>query len=74
MGTSGLVGFRHRGVKKAVYNHWDSHPSGLGQAVVDFIREIAGDAEKVAQFLAQLDEVTWVEEEGPKPSKELQGT
>ena len=38
MGTRGLWGFRHKGEDKLTYNHWDSHPDGLGEWVVDFVR------------------------------------
>jgi hypothetical protein len=38
MGTRGLYGFRKDGVDKTTYNHYDSYPEGLGNLVVDFVR------------------------------------
>lgn len=37
MGTRGLMGFSYGEEVKAMYNHWDSYPSGLGQNVADWI-------------------------------------
>lgn len=37
MGTRGLLAFAHDGEVKATYNHFDSYPSGLGNAVAKFI-------------------------------------
>lgn len=38
MSTRGTVGFRKNDEDKLVYNHYDSYPSGLGKATLDFIR------------------------------------
>ena len=51
MSTRGLVGFVVDGQVKASYNHFDSYPTGLGEAVVKFIeahRRDEGLKEKVA--------------------------
>lgn len=37
MGTRGLIGFIHKGRRRATYNQWDSYPSGLGDAIIKFI-------------------------------------
>lgn len=37
MGTRGIVGFIQKGVYKGCYNHYDSYPSGLGDAIILFI-------------------------------------
>ena len=39
MGTRGLYGFRKNGKDKITYNHWDSYPEGLGQNVLNFVKE-----------------------------------
>ena len=39
MSTRGAVGFRCGGVDKIAYNHWDSYPSGLGQPVLDYLKD-----------------------------------
>lgn len=39
MSTRGAYGFRVNGVDKITYSHSDSYPEGLGQVVVDFLRE-----------------------------------
>lgn len=39
MGTRGLYGFRKNGVDKLTYNHYDSYPSCLGEAMVEFCKE-----------------------------------
>ena len=37
MGTRGLLGLIIAGKRHASYNHWDSYPCALGQAIVSFI-------------------------------------
>ena len=39
MGTRGYRVYRYRGRYYAVYNHWDSYPSGLGNELVETIPE-----------------------------------
>ena len=43
MGTRGVIIFRKDGIEKGVYNHWDSYPSGLGEDVVNMIKDVDGD-------------------------------
>ncbi len=37
MGTRGALGFRLDGQDKIAYNHYDSYPEGLGDAVITFV-------------------------------------
>lgn len=39
MGTRGVFGFHRNGIDKIMYNHYDSYPSGLGKAVVEFVKK-----------------------------------
>lgn len=51
MGTRGIMAFAHRGTVKAMYNHFDSYPSGLGKDIADWIRELPEDlSEEIALF------------------------
>jgi hypothetical protein len=56
MGTRGLIGFIIKGVKKGAYNHWDSYPEGLGNAVVDFILSLK--EEDFATMQAKVEAVS----------------
>lgn len=38
MGTRGLMAFTYDGKTKAMYNHWDSYPSGLGKDIAKWIK------------------------------------
>ena len=40
MGTRGCWGFRQDGQDKLTYNHFDSYPTGLGQELVDALKEV----------------------------------
>jgi len=37
MGTRGLIGMYKKGVTKAIYNHYDSYPSYLGEEIREYI-------------------------------------
>jgi hypothetical protein len=37
MGTRGIIGFIQKGVYRGAYNHFDSYPRGLGDAIIKFI-------------------------------------
>ena len=41
MGTRGAVGYRLGSIDKVTYNHFDSYPTGLGVAVLDYIRKFS---------------------------------
>jgi hypothetical protein len=59
MGTRGLMAFTHNGEVKAMYNHFDSYPTGLGTDMVNWILGRQGDfSEAIEQFerLAAIDE------------------
>lgn len=59
MGTRGLLGFimRYQGqiVRHAMYNHWDSYPDGLGEAIRTFILGLK--PEEYAVMIAQLEKI-----------------
>ena len=59
MGTRGLMAFAHDGKVKAMYNHYDSYPSGLGKDIADWVRGLPEDlSEEIALFdrLEAVDE------------------
>lgn len=64
MGTRGLVGVRIDGVDKLTYNHFDSYPSGLGQEIVEYLRNVS-DMEEEIEKARKLQLV----QEGDKPSR-----
>jgi hypothetical protein len=66
MGTRGAVGFFHKGVTKASYNHYDSYPSGLGIDVLDWARK----QDDLSSLAEKVDNIKMVSED-KKPSKEL---
>ena len=41
MGTRGLFGFRKNGIDKAMYNHYDSYPDGLGREVIYWLQYVS---------------------------------
>jgi hypothetical protein len=56
MGTRGLWGFVKDGVTKATYNHYDSYPSSLGAAVLDFAKKHnVMDMKKVFDGIKMID-------------------
>lgn len=66
MSTRGATGFRIKGQDKVTYNHCDSYPSGLGQAVLDAIGNIAWDDPAVRKNIEDIRVVN----EGSKPTPE----
>lgn len=54
MGTRGAVGVRVGGVDKIAYNHFDSHPGELGEAVLAECRELAADMPGLLDAATQL--------------------
>ena len=40
MGTRGFYCFRYKGLYYVIYNHWDSYPDGLGETLVNQLRNI----------------------------------
>lgn len=62
MGTRGLMGFAHNGQLKAMYNHWDSYPSGLGINMLRWMNEQRGDFTKAIE---QFDRLVAIDEDVP---------
>jgi len=54
MGTRGLVGLIIAGKRHAIYNHYDSYPSGLGNDIIKFILSLTPE---------QWDEMTKILQE-----------
>lgn len=63
MGTRGCYGFRKNGVDKLTYNHWDSYPDYLGEAMVKFCKETT-----IQEMNDIFDRIILVYE-GSKPTK-----
>ena len=40
MGTRGFYCFRYKGLYYVIYNHWDSYPDGLGETLVNQLRNL----------------------------------
>jgi hypothetical protein len=72
MGTRGLLGIVIDGQLKAWYNHYDSYPSGLGQAVSSAIGEILSGPRKKAKWLRLARELVSVPlEDSERPCSEI---
>jgi hypothetical protein len=56
MGTRGILGFITKGVRKGTYNHFDSYPSGLGDAIIRFI--LAHTDEELEQMVGKIEQVS----------------
>ena len=59
-GTRGAVGFHKGGVDKITYNHYDSYPSVLGNAVKDFL--VGTSKEKIEEI---FNKIVMVDEDAP---------
>ena len=56
MSTRGAFGFRVDGQDKIMYNHWDSYIDGLGQTVMEFIKETSDEElKKIADNIVLVD-------------------
>jgi len=66
MSTRGVVGFRHNGQDKVMYNHSDSYPDYLGLTVLEAVRKYSDE-----QLIAAHKKITLVDPD-EKPSEELQ--
>lgn len=62
MGTRGLMAFAHDGKLKAMYNHWDSYPSALGTAMLNWIVAQNGD---FTVAIEQFDRLEAIDEDVP---------
>lgn len=70
MGTRGLLGVYVEGdMPKAVYNHYDSYPSGLGLDTIKFTRGL-DNADKRQELAAKVAALTTIDEnEVPTPEQ-----
>jgi hypothetical protein len=66
MGTRGLMAFAHDGKLKAMYNHWDSYPSGLGTDMVKWMNGQNGDFSDAIEQFDRLEAVS----EDTKPTED----
>jgi hypothetical protein len=62
MGTRGLIGFYKKKVTKAIYNHYDSYPSYLGEEIQEYVADASAlkmntDFDGI-KFVDEDDEVT----------------
>lgn len=56
MGTRGLWGFRYERKDKLTYNHYDSYPTGLGEAIRKFVKSHSiADMKKIATKIELVD-------------------
>jgi hypothetical protein len=67
MGTRGAYGFRLNNIDKVQYNHYDSYPSELGQAVCDFLKS---NLDNLDQLKKQVNKLKIVKENS-KPTKTI---
>lgn len=65
MGTRGTWGFIHDGEQKLTYNHFDSYPTGLGNALVTALR--GRDLEELTR---QVDALKVIPEDAPRPTED----
>ncbi len=67
MGTRGALGFIKDGKHKVTYNHFDSYPSGLGNDILEFIKDNS------LNTLKQLcDNITLVKEDSTPTDLQIQ--
>ena len=57
MGTRGILGFITKGVRRGTYNHFDSYPSGRGDAIIKFI--LAHTDEELDQMVGKIAQVSF---------------
>jgi hypothetical protein len=55
MGTRGIIGFIQKGVYRGAYNHFDSYPSGLGDAIIKFI--LAHTDQELEEMIYKVEQV-----------------
>jgi hypothetical protein len=67
MGTRGAWGFVLAGSEKIMYNHYDSYPRGLGQTVLDWLREQITDEIALRE---RVEKLTVVPDREPTPAEQ----
>lgn len=65
MGTRGLYGFYKNGVTKAVYNQFDTYPTGLGKIMFNFVKK------HWKKMLTHFDKIEIVKEDSKPTKKQL---
>jgi hypothetical protein len=55
MGTRGIIGFIQKVVYRGAYNHFDSYPSGLGDAIIKFI--LAHTDQELEEMISKVEQV-----------------
>lgn len=71
MGTRGLLGFVVDGRELMTYNHFDSYPGGLGEQVLNFLRQLVKDG-AVDQAAARARELKLVTDETPVTAADIE--
>lgn len=72
MSTRGLYGFYKNGVNKLTYNHSDSCPSGLGNNILSFLKNMdINELNNIFDNIQLVDESDYPNEEEEKQIKEL---
>jgi hypothetical protein len=71
MSTRGVMGIRHNGVDKLMYNHSDSYPTGLGAELVEALSPFVNDASGLDYLRAKAAALKMVQENS-KPTKAQQ--
>jgi hypothetical protein len=79
MGTRGVVGFRMNNKDYITFNHWDSYPAGLGEDVMDFIREykdklLVLESKVEALTLVDDSEDNWMRYQHRRPMENFAGS
>jgi len=55
MGTRGLLGLIIKAQRHGFYNHYDSYPSGLGNAIVKFLQSLKdGDCATMSNLVKDI--------------------
>lgn len=70
MAIRGFIGFRVDGQDKLTYNHYDSNPEYLGEAVAEVIRRTCITAERRARLREQVRAIQMLDE-NEAPSEKL---
>jgi len=72
MGTRGLCGFVADGILKVTYNHSDSYPEGLGQNVLEWLRENKRSKKRILEIMDQVKSLKVVDDGNLPTQEEIQ--